>query len=405
MPDDGVSSAGADDARRRSLAASRRSRAHQRRRRILWVAHAITAAMHAPLVLGAALLVGAGWAVAIGVAASLVTAVRLQRILSEGRRSRAFVVLVDMPVFVHWSATLLATFAFWPIAVLLAFGVRALWGFDWGAFHAVAGAGLVSYGVGLVVAAYGSTIRRHWVHVVHVEVPIAGLRPELDGYRIAQMSDLHIGNFDSKKRGLEWVDRVNRLAPDLVAVTGDLVTTGKAFYEDVADVIAALRAPGGVYVSMGNHDQWDPDELSRLIEARGPSVLRNRWRAVEKGGATLVVAGIDDRMTGQDDLDATLAGRPEHAPTVLLSHYPDFFDEAARRGVELTLSGHTHGGQIAVPFLARRASLSALAGQARHGLHVRGGSRLYVNAGLGTTGPPFRLGIAPEITMFVLRSV
>jgi hypothetical protein len=197
---------------------------------------------------------------------------------------------------------------------------------------------------------------------------------------------------------------VYRLEPDLVAVTGDLVTSGTEFYEDVAEVLGAVRARDGVFVSLGNHDQWDADDLTRRITLRGPAVLRNQWRVVRKGEAELVIAGLDDRMAGLDDLEATLAGRPERAPTVLMSHYPDFFEAAASRRVELVLSGHTHGGQIAVPFMARRASLSTLARQTSHGLHVRGGSRLYVNAGLGTTGPPFRLGIPPEITVFVLRS-
>jgi len=405
MPDDGVTSAGAGEPRRRHPSASRGPRLRRRRNRIMWVAHAVTAAMHAPLLLGATLLVGTAWAFVVCAAFAAATAIRLQRILSEGRKSRAWTVFVDMPVFVHWSASLLSTFVLFPLALLLSFAVRASLGWGGGAFHVVAVAGLWSYAVAFVVAAYGSTLRRRWVHVAHVEVPIAGLSPALDGYRIAQMSDLHIGNFDTKRRGLEWVERVNRLEPDLVAVTGDLVTTGSAFYEDVADVIAAVRAPDGVFVSMGNHDQWDPDLLERGIASRGPVVLRNRWRAVRRGDATLVVAGVDDRMTGQDDLDATLEGRPERAPTVLLAHYPDFFDDAVRHGVDLVLSGHTHGGQIAVPFLARRASLSTLVRQTRHGLHVNGASRLYVNAGLGTTGPPFRLGVAPEITVFVLRAV
>jgi predicted MPP superfamily phosphohydrolase len=238
-----------------------------------------------------------------------------------------------------------------------------------------------------------------------VEVPIPGLSPELDGYSIAQVSDLHIGNFDGKERGFEWAKRVNRLAPDLVAVTGDLVTSGTGFYEDVAEVLGALRGKDGVFVSMGNHDQWNPDALVALIEARGSVVLRNASTVVRRGGAELVVAGIDDRMSGRADLERTLDGRPGHAPTVLLSHYPDFFDEAARRGVELVLSGHTHGGQIAVPFFARQVSLSRLARQHAAGLHLSGASRLYVNAGLGTTGPPVRLGVAPEISVFVLRRV
>ena len=371
----------------------------------MWIAHAVTAVLHGPLFAGLVLVANAKVALVVCVALFVISAARLQHLMREGRRGRVETFLVDLPVFVHWTGALLAAFVLTPLFLLAAVLARALFQLDWGALHVVGGAGLAGYATGLLVATYGSTLRRRWVDVAHVEIPIAGLSPELDGYRIAQMSDLHIGNFDTKHRGLEWAAHVTRLEPDLVAVTGDLVTTGTAFYEDVAEVIGAVRAKDGVFVSMGNHDQWAPDELVRHIEARGPVVLRNRSQVIRRGTASLVVAGIDDRMTGKDDLDATLADRPRHAPTVLLSHYPDFFEDAAARGVDLVLSGHTHGGQIAVPFMARRASLSALARQARHGLHVRGASRLYVNAGLGTTGPPFRLGIAPEIAVFVLRSV
>ncbi|HEX4338711.1 MAG TPA: metallophosphoesterase [Polyangiaceae bacterium] len=370
----------------------------------MWIAHAITFVMHGPLFAGVAFLVGAPWAALFCLALFVATAARLQTLVREGRRTRWETSLVDIPVFVHWAACLLSTFPLFPAFVLSGAIVNAVSGLGWGAVHVLGVGGLLAYGLAFVVGAYGSTLRRRWVRVVHVDVPIASLAPELDGYRIAQMSDLHIGNFDSKQRGLEWAAKVNRLEADLVAVTGDLVTSGTAFYEDVAEVIGAVRAKDGVFVSLGNHDQWNPDELTKRIEAHGPVVLRNQWRAIRRGAAELVVAGLDDRSSDRDDIEATLAGRPARAPTVLLSHYPDFFDEAAKRRVELTLSGHTHGGQIAVPFMAQRASLSTLARQTRPGLHQRGPSRLYVNAGLGTTGPPFRLGIPPEITVFVLRS-
>ena len=156
-------------------------------------------------------------------------------------------------------------------------------------------------------------------------------------------------------------------------------------------------------MSMGNNDQEIPTRSSVSSPRGGPNVLRNAWTTIRRGGAEFVIAGIDDRMTGKDDLDRTLAGRPERVPTVLMSHYPDFFEAAASRGVDLVLSGHTHGGQIAVPFIARRASLSRLARQTAAGLHVKDECRLYVNAGLGTTGPPLRVGVAPEIAVFVLR--
>jgi predicted MPP superfamily phosphohydrolase len=373
-------------------------------RRFRRIAHAVTLVLHAPLVVGFGWLIGWTPALVAGVFVYAASAHRLEGLVREGRRSRLVTVFVDVPVLVHWCASLLATTILWPVFALL--GAVLLGA---GAFHSsggavIAGTALAAYAVALVVATYGATFRRRRVRVVHVDIPVHGLSPSLDGYRIAQLSDLHIGNFDSRKRGLEWARRVNGLEPDLIVVTGDLVTTGTEFYADVADVLGALRGRDGVFVSLGNHDQWEPDLLTRLIEAQGPVVLRNAWRAVRRGDGELVVAGLDDRMAGRADLDRTLAGRPPRATTVLLSHYPDFFEEAARRRVDLVLSGHTHGGQIAVPFMAQRASLSTLVRQTRHGLHVRDASRLFVNAGLGTTGPPFRLGVPPEIAVLVLRS-
>ncbi len=362
------------------------------------VAHAVTALAHVPFAIALCAWLPA-WG-AIGVSAVLVvaTSVRLRFMVKDGRRALLLTRLVDEPLLAHWCACVLAMFLL-PLSAFV-FASARLVGLSRLTFvHAE----VVSYGFSLFVASWGLWVRRRFIRVSHVDIAIAGLSSQFDGYRIAQVSDLHIGNHDRKERGLEWAARVNRLEPDLVAVTGDLVTTGSHFYEDAADVIGALRGKDGVFVSMGNHDQKDADDFARAIEARGPSVLRNGWSAVRRGDAELVVAGIDDRLTGKDDLGLTLAGRPPDSTTVLLSHYPDFFPDAVRHGVDLMLAGHTHGGQIAVPFIARRASLSRLAGQARAGLHVKDRTRLYVNAGLGTTGPPVRVGVAPEIAMFVLR--
>jgi predicted MPP superfamily phosphohydrolase len=260
-----------------------------------------------------------------------------------------------------------------------------------------------SYGLGLVVSGWSVWGLRRWVRVRTIEVPIAGLHPGFDGYRVVQLSDLHVGSFDPKGRGLEWAERANALGADLAVVTGDLVTSGTVFYEDVADVIGALRAPDGVLVALGNHDMWDSGQLVAAIEKRGPRVLRNAWTALERGQGVLVVAALDDFSTGKDDLERTLAARPE-GPTLLLSHFPHFFEQAAERGVELVLSGHTHGGQIGLPLFGDRVNIATAFGQHARGLYRNGRSALYVSAGLGTTGPPMRLGIAPEIALFVLRA-
>lgn len=131
-------------------------------------------------------------------------------------------------------------------------------------------------------------------------------------------------------------------------------------------------------------------------------VLQNACAVVERSGQRLVIAGLDDAYTGRDDLEQTLSScRGDF--TVLLSHYPRFFPAAAAKKVDLVLSGHTHGGQVGVPFLAHRFSVSCLIERYIHGLYRLGETVLYVNAGLGTTGAPMRLGAPPEIMTFVLR--
>ncbi len=300
--------------------------------------------------------------------------------------------LIDEPLFAHWGAGLIA-FPLWLIALGPAIALE---------LEAPAIA-LAAYGAGMLLAGWGVWGLRRRVRLRTIEVAIPGLPPVFDGYRIAQLSDLHIGSFDRKPRGLAWVRQANAAGADLIAVTGDLVTSGTSFYQDVADLLGELRAPDGVFVVLGNHDQWDDARLADAIVARGPTVLRNEWRRIEREGAFFVLAGIDDRYTGKDDLARTLADRPA-APTVLLAHYPQFFEPAAERGVELVLSGHTHGGQIGLPLLGDRVNLARLGRQRPRGLFRLGASQLYVSAGLGTTGPPLRLGIAPEIAVLVLRA-
>jgi predicted MPP superfamily phosphohydrolase len=269
----------------------------------------------------------------------------------------------------------------------------------------VAALALGSYALGVAVAGWGIWVERRRLKLRRIEVSVGNLPAAFDGYRIVQLSDLHIGSYDGVARGLRWAAAANALGADLAVVTGDLVTDQTCFYDDAARVVASLTAPDGVYVCMGNHDQWDNDAFTAKIEALGPRVLRNASTTLERGSAELVVAGLGDRFTRKDDIDATLAGRPAGAPTVLLAHYPVSFDSAAERGVELVLSGHTHGGQIGLPFVGERVNVATRTGQHRRGVYRRGRSWLYVNAGLGTTGPPIRVGIAPEIALIVLKRV
>jgi predicted MPP superfamily phosphohydrolase len=141
-----------------------------------------------------------------------------------------------------------------------------------------------------------------------------------------------------------------------------------------------------------------------MLGERGVRVLRNEGLLLEHAGARLWLAGIDDTWTRRDDLSRALEGRPEATPVVLLAHDPAKFDAAAEVGVDVVLSGHTHGGQIAVPFVSRVLSLASIAHPYNVGFYRRGPATLYVHPGLGTTGPPMRLGAAPEVTILVLRA-
>jgi predicted MPP superfamily phosphohydrolase len=236
------------------------------------------------------------------------------------------------------------------------------------------------------------------------EIPVVDLPEAWDGYRIAQISDLHCGPFASPARVARWVAAVNDLSADLVAVTGDLITHGSHYVNAVAEALGGLRAADGVYACMGNHDYFTAgDEVAPALERAGLCVLRNRGVVLSREGAPLYVAGVDDTWTRRHDLGRALAGRPPEAPTVLLAHDPALFPQAAAAGVNLTLSGHTHGGQLALPLVARSWNLARLITRFTTDLYRLGSSVLYVNRGLGTTGPPLRFGVGSEIALLVLR--
>ncbi len=325
----------------------------------------------------------------------LALARRARTIWSDPPRPRWATLLFDFPLFAHFGASF-GGLVFFPVAL----GVLALWP---ALGPTASSAAALAYAFSFVLSVYALSIGRRRVKVREVTVPIPGLPRAFDGYRIVQLSDLHIGSVDRLERGLAWAHLANATKPDLAVVTGDLVTSGTHYYDDAAEVVAALRARDGTLAILGNHDQWDARRLSRALEGRGVPVLANQSHVVERSGAALVVAGLDDSYGGQPDLDRALADCPAHAPVVLLSHYPSFFAPAAERGVALVLAGHTHGGQIGVPFLSDRLNFARLTGQASRGLTRLGQSHLYVSAGLGTSGPPLRLGVSPEIVVLVLR--
>ncbi len=248
-------------------------------------------------------------------------------------------------------------------------------------------------------------------HNLHLGLP--RLHEGLEGFRVVQLSDLHFGPYTGEREIAAAVDAANAAAPDLVVLTGDFVTStwlfhlgrrnGREIYP-CAELLSRLRCPGGVYAILGNHDWGAGAEFiaSALSEA-GIRVLRNESVPLERDGARLWLAGVDDAMARAVDLGRALAPVPPAEPVLLLAHEPDFADEAARYPVDIQLSGHSHGGQIVMPLLGP-GYLPPMGRKYPRGLYDVGRLKLYVNRGIGVTGLPLRLNAPPEVTVLALHA-
>jgi predicted MPP superfamily phosphohydrolase len=257
---------------------------------------------------------------------------------------------------------------------------------------------------GLAVVAFRSA--RGAVGVRHVEVRLARLPRIHDGFRLVQLTDMHVGPTIGRAFVEDIVRRTNALAPDLVAITGDLVDGSVDELQDAVAPLAQLRARHGVYFVTGNHEYFSGAErwLAELPRL-GIRVLRNERVSIGDGDDSFDLAGVDDHSADRyggpphgEVLDRALGGRDPRREVVLLAHQPRSFSDALRFGVGLQLSGHTHGGQMWPFGFIVRLSQPFVAG-----LHRRGDAQIYVSRGTGYWGPPMRLAAPAEIACVVLR--
>jgi predicted MPP superfamily phosphohydrolase len=302
-----------------------------------------------------------------------------------------------------------------------------------------------------LAATYGFAAGRLRYTVERVDVPVANLPPELDGLRIAQLSDIHIGDYMPPREIARAVAMANELAPDISFVTGDFVSSEGDPLDVCVGELAKLRAPLGVWGCNGNHEIYAgvEDDAERLFQQHGMRLLRARNEVIEHNGGRFNLIGVDyqrDHMVSGEHTGPML-GEIEHLvrrdmPNILLSHNPNSFPRAAELGIELSLAGHTHGGQVKVeivdhsltparlisPFVAglfllpmngsssvgsSSVASSSVIGHQSSGNPSSSGdlstpsgtskAALYVNRGLGTFGFPVRLGVPPEITLLTLR--
>ncbi|MEO8563683.1 MAG: metallophosphoesterase [bacterium] len=273
--------------------------------------------------------------------------------------------------------------------------------------RALAGGMLVISLIVLVLGYLGA--RRLVVRRVDVEVP--SLAKEFDGLRIVQLSDLHIGPHTNRRFLRRVVDEARALEPDLIAVTGDLVDDRAEDVAAYARALGPLDAPLGTYMIPGNHDVYAGwEEVERSLRAANlGTVLVNDVHLLHRGSATIALVGTGDPAGGSrgssraaPDVERALARVPESATVIAFAHNPKLWPALAARGVALTLSGHTHWGQFALPKLGW--SLASPFLDHAMGAHVDRDSLLYISPGTGYWGIPFRLGASPEVTLVTLRS-
>ncbi len=270
------------------------------------------------------------------------------------------------------------------------------------AIKLTAGAGIaISGGTGY---AYG--LEPSWVDLHRQTLTLSRLQAAFHNYRITQISDLHTGGWLKRDHLQDVVSRVNAESPDLIVITGDFV--GGDPYDvaaDLVDTVSQLSAPDGVLYVLGNHDHWSgPEHVRAMLGDIGITELRNEVLPIERTGAALQIAGVDDHWEGQDRLDLVQRQLATSAPAILLAHEPDFADISAATGrFALQLSGHSHGGQISPPLLGPPL-LPPFGQRYPRGRYMVGGMVQYTNRGVGMLRPYGRLNCRPEITVITLRA-
>jgi predicted MPP superfamily phosphohydrolase len=266
------------------------------------------------------------------------------------------------------------------------------------------------------IAAAGSVIdglaaakRLPRIREVRVELP--DLPAALSGLRIAHVSDIHIGNGYDPAQTARLVEQINGLGADIIAITGDIFDRDPAVIGPAAARLAGLRARLGVYAVLGNHDAYaGKDAVAAALTAHAPEIRLLRGEiALAATSPPLAIAGIDDpgdewRVTpeGARDLESIARKSAGRHPCLLLVHRPDVFPEAAAAGFALVLSGHYHGGQIALPGSRGAANAARLISRYYGGVHGIGASRLHVTRGVGCAGPRLRIACPPEISLIEL---
>lgn len=271
---------------------------------------------------------------------------------------------------------------------------------------------IAAVGAPVAVTAFGTFIERNNYGVRELDLPVPDLHPDLDGFRIAQLSDIHVSPFLSARKAGQVIDMANGLRPDLTVFTGDLITEMGDPLDDAIRELIRLRAEQGVLGCMGNHEEYVGCRLylARQAARAGLVFLRHAATQIHRGEATLNIVGVDYQRSANRENYLPRMDRLviPGATNLLLSHNPDVFPTALRRGFQAILSGHTHGGQVNVEILHQNLNPARFRTPFTSGLYRLGNpgeaqASCFVSNGIGTIGMPVRLGAPPEIALLRLR--
>ena len=251
--------------------------------------------------------------------------------------------------------------------------------------------------------AYGRKVEPGWIEIVQVPVTLPHLSAELEGYRIVQITDVHADRWMTRDRIAQIAEQMNQQHPDLMVLTGDYVTNNPETYAAALSGFEGLKATDGVLAVLGNHDQWsNPQIIKAALEQSGIQVLKNEVITIDHKGGTLQIAGVGDVWSGEHDLAKVLQQLSGPSAAIMLAHEPDFADETAATGkFDLQLSGHSHGGQVKIPFLKRVTP--ELGHKYPIGQYQVGDLIQYTSRGVGVSGIHVRFNCRPEITVITLH--
>ena len=262
-----------------------------------------------------------------------------------------------------------------------------------------------AFGMGGIT--YINRIEPNWIEIAAVTLRLPRLPAAFSGYRLVQFSDIHMGTWMTRAHLEHIVSLINEQQPDLIALTGDFVTVEPlaVWAGELVPPLSTLSARDGAVAVLGNHDHWTNHNVIReVIRDSGLIDLNNRVHTLEREGALLHIAGVDDVWEGFADLDSVLAQTPNEGAAILLAHEPDFADTSAASGrFDLQISGHSHGGQVVLPFIGP-PRLPRYGKKYPLGRYQVGDMIQYTNRGVGMVGPFVRFNCRPEITVFTLKS-